>query len=289
MPHRNRDVQTFEANALLERLLDVRYARGYPRTHRLVSPPPDTFALVSTSKSLFRSAAKQGPLPLGVKLVQAALRRHLDESLEDISSQTMRVSYETVGKRRAFTLGDLFLPRLVKTTKRKPQVLLSGSLAVMSVMGVPVSDDKWKHMDVDIFCTWEPAPFGRQRLIERCGLICSGVDNSDKQEGGDLSAKFGAPDFFNCVQTALSHVENYSSRPTEGKSGEDDFDDDDEAPDRLEYTSDAYFARACEWGATVDTSHRPVGVPGGSAGGAFPHDGNCATKVSSSSLSAVRV
>ena len=142
MPHRNRDVQTFEANALLERLLDVRYARGYPRTHRLVSPPPDTFALVSTSKSLFRSAAKQGPLPLGVKLVQAALRRHLDESLEDISSQTMRVSYETVGKRRAFTLGDLFLPRLVKTTKRKPQVLLSGSLAVMSVMGVPVSDDK---------------------------------------------------------------------------------------------------------------------------------------------------
>ncbi len=90
-------------------------------------------------------------------------------------------------------------------------------------------------------------------------------------------------------RTALSHVDNYSSRPTEGKSGEDDFDDDDEAPDRLEYTSDAYFARACEWGATVDTSHRPVGVPGGSAGGAFPYDGNCATKVSSSSLSAVRV
>jgi hypothetical protein len=46
--------------------------------------PPDVFALATTSKNLFWS--EQPPQqPLGVRLVQAGMRRHLEELLEDVT------------------------------------------------------------------------------------------------------------------------------------------------------------------------------------------------------------
>ena len=144
--------------------------------------PPDAFALVSSSKSIFWNPATRdgSDQPLGVELVQAALRRHLKTTLGDVISQ--------VGDRRAprsaFTVQDLFPPHLVpKDTNTKPQVLLSGSLAVKAVMGLGVSrtDEHRKDADVDIFCTWEAAPFVRQRLVERCGLICTGSDDGSSK------------------------------------------------------------------------------------------------------------
>ena len=169
---------------------------------------------------------------------------------------------------REYPRAHLLVPRPTRRLRARlhVQVLVAGSLAVMSVMGVPVSDTQWKDLDVDIFCTWDAAPVVRQRLIERCGLICSWVDNSYRQEGPDLSTKLGAPDF---VQTCLSHVESYNSRRMEGRYG-DEYDDDSK---RLEYTSDAYFARACQWGAEAVASHpKRLGTPKGSAGVSFPYD-----------------
>ena len=114
--------------------------------------PPDAFALVSSSKAIFWSTAREGSQALGVKLVQASLRQHLETLLQHILAHDR----EGRGPRRAFTVQDLFPPNLVpKDSKTKPQVLLPGSLAVKSVMGLGVSrtDEKWKKADVDIFCT----------------------------------------------------------------------------------------------------------------------------------------
>ena len=55
--------------------------------------PLDAFALVSTSKA-FGAAAAEGPHPLGMKLLRTALRRHLDETIKDMSSQTVTVTYD---------------------------------------------------------------------------------------------------------------------------------------------------------------------------------------------------
>ena len=238
--------------------------------------PPDAFSFVSTSKSLFWSAApEEGYQPLGVKLVQAALRRRLDETLNyitapdacayDGSASDTSTSSGDQGNRRAFSLRDLFPPKLIPSdVKTKPQVLLSGSLAVMSVMGVQSDDVRWEDADVDIFCTWEAAPFVRQRLFENCGLICSGHDNSYMSPGPDEVLKFG--DF---TQTALSHVESYCSRPTEGMSHGAGVGRDYPSP----YSSDAYFAQVSKWGAhAINEPYGKVGVPWGSQGDFFLYD-----------------
>ena len=71
----------------------------------------------------------------------------------------------------------------------------------------------WKDADIDIFCTWDAAPMIRRRLFQRCGLICSGVDNTYMQSGRDL-----AGDIEESTSSVVHHVESYSSRPTEGKT-----------------------------------------------------------------------
>ena len=172
-------------------------------------------------------------------------------------------------------MSDLFPPNLVPTdTTTKPQVLLSGSLAVMSMMAVDSGDAFWEDICIDIFCTWEAAPFARQRLIERCGVICSGVDNSYMQTESNACSKFG--DAGDIVQTAISHVESYNAGPKERDNGGGTYGDDDV----LEYASDAYYARGTEWGAELtkesDTRNRAgyplVGLPAGSTGCVFPCD-----------------
>ena len=49
--------------------------------------PPDVFALVTSSKRAFWSEPKPDP-PLAVTLLQAALRRHLDALLQDLTLRT---------------------------------------------------------------------------------------------------------------------------------------------------------------------------------------------------------
>jgi hypothetical protein len=117
----------------------------------------------------------------------------------------------------------------------------------------------------------------RRRLIERCGLVCSGVDNDYMQQRSD--ADYDAP---GSSLNAISHVESYSARQTSGvttdRGNYEDLDDD------LEYASDAYYEKAKAWGAAAvkqsrGTDRDPhfftflVGRPDGSGdGGDFLYD-----------------
>ena len=76
--------------------------------------PPDVAALALTSKQLFWSRATRTPQheatsrdePLGVALVQAAMRRHLERRLEDLRIPQRRHSTcETI---RSLSVQDLF-------------------------------------------------------------------------------------------------------------------------------------------------------------------------------------
>ena len=71
------------------------------------------------------------------------------------------------------------------------------------------SNKTWERSDIDIFCTWDAAPMVRRRLFDRCGLICSGVDNDYMQQDRDM-----AGDLEGITRTVIHHVESYSSRPT---------------------------------------------------------------------------
>jgi hypothetical protein len=233
--------------------------------------PPDAFAFVSTSKRLFWNSRGRGAGALGVRILQAALKRHLDALLEGITSPSAD-SVDSQGrvkrKRNALSCEDLFPPHLVVSGRgEKPQVLLSGSLAVQSVLGISPDDEKWSAADVDIFCTWRAAEFVRERLMAK-NMICSGVDNTYRQEGRDLNG-----DFEHSAFAVISHVESYAARPKTGVTGE--------YGDYIAYDSDAYYAKARAWGATavanmpkfasVGDLYGP-GIPGGSAGGDFLYD-----------------
>ena len=245
--------------------------------------PPDAFAFVSTSKRLFWNSQRRGAGALGVRILQAALKRHLDAVLEGITSPSAD-SVDSQGsvkrkrnvKRNALSCEDLFPPHLVVSGRgEKPQVLLSGSLAVQSVLGISPDDEKWNAADVDIFCTWRAAEFVRERLMAK-NMICSGVDNTYGQQGRDLNGDFEHSSF-----AVISHVESYAARPKTGVTGEyGHYYDDDED---IAYDSDAYYARAKAWGATA-VADMPkfasvgvlygAGIPFGSAGGDFLYDYN---------------
>ena len=238
--------------------------------------PPDAFAFVSTSKRLFWNSRGRGAGALGVRILQAALKRHLDAVLEGITSPSAD-SVDSQGrvkrKRNALSCEDLFPPHLVVSGRgEKPQVLLSGSLAVQSVLGISPDDEKWSAADVDIFCTWRAAAFVRERLMAK-NMICSGVDNTYGQEGRDLNG-----DFEHSAFAVISHVESYAARPTTGVT-EYRYDRNDED---IAYDSDAYYAKAKAWGATavanmlkfasVGGGLYGAGIPFGSAGGDFLYD-----------------
>ena len=188
--------------------------------------PPDAFAFVSTSKRLFWNSRGRGAGALGVRILQAALKRHLDAVLEGITSPSAD-SVDSQGrvkrKRNALSCEDLFPPHLVVSGRgEKPQVLLSGSLAVQSVLGISPDDEKWSAADVDIFCTWRAAAFVRERLMAK-NMICSGVDNTYGQQGRDLNG-----DFEHSAFAVISHVESYAARPKTGVTGEyGDYKDED--------------------------------------------------------------
>ena len=181
--------------------------------------PPDAFAFVSTSKRLFWNSQRRGAGALGVRILQAALKRHLDAVLEGITSPSAD-SVDSQGsvkrKRNALSCEDLFPPHLV----------------------VSARDEKWNAADVDIFCTWRAAEFVRERLMAK-NMICSGVDNTYGQQGRDLNGDFEHSSF-----AVISHVESYAARPKTGVTSEYGLED-------IAYDSDAYYARAKAWGATA--------------------------------------
>ena len=78
--------------------------------------PPDAFAFVSTSKRLFWNSRGRGAGALGVRILQAALKRHLDAVLEGITSPSAD-SVDSQGrvkrKRNALSCEDLFPPHLI--------------------------------------------------------------------------------------------------------------------------------------------------------------------------------
>ena len=176
-------------------------------------------------------------------------------------------------------------------------------------LGVSRTDEQWKDADVDIFCTWEAAPFVRQRLVERCGLICTGSDDGYLKADQELTvANYEKHCFDHATLSVICHVENYNSRPMTGNTADDENRVYDLAHGELDYASDAYFAQVTQWGAerlewsksyqygwgneymypgglrtelpkhskntrSVAKCGLPeIGVPEGSAGGAFPYD-----------------
>ena len=231
--------------------------------------PPDVFSFATCSKELFSVFSRspvEGSRPLAAELLQSSLKRELQASLNAVTSRKE--------ERPSFTLEDIFPEEGSFRKDAPPQVLLSGSLAVQAALGRSGDDEEWKLADVDIFCTWDAAPFVRQRLFEKCRLICSGVDNGYRQSERDLA---GARDE-SSLETSVHHVESYASRPISGTYG---------WRDDLPYTSDEYYAQTLEWGELVlEDAGMPrfgisssesyggmkVGVPGGSAGGVFAYD-----------------
>lgn len=135
----------------------------------------------------------------------------------------------------------------------------------------------WKDADIDIFCTWDAAPMIRRRLFQRCGLICSGVDNTYMQSGRDL-----AGDIEESTSSVVHHVESYSSRPTEGKTQWTHFHVDPEK--EVDYDSDQYANKLREWGEDALKKHSElegdcgvfvwhgVGIPGGALNTEFLYD-----------------
>tara|TARA_B110000503_G_scaffold108816_1_gene162758 strand:+ start:1020 stop:2468 length:1449 start_codon:yes stop_codon:yes gene_type:complete len=224
--------------------------------------PPDVYsflAAIETSSSFSQPLAARLMQP-----VQSELWRQLDANLKDVISRKKE-------DRPLFTLDDLF-PEDDREEdfdeEGRPQVLLSGSCAVQAALG-RVFEDPDGEVDNDIFCTWHAAPLVRQRLVERCGLICAGVDNKTYKHQFDERDHVGDHKF-----STVDHVEWYAGRPTDGESriGPGEY---------VPYSSDEYYQEALECGKeTVDycevrgnTVYRKwVGLPGGSAGGNFPYD-----------------
>ena len=227
---------------------------------RIVSflDPPSVFSMVTSSKSLFR--------PYGSRVLKACMRRRLDDVFAAITAdgQGPRKDF-----RRPFTVQDIFPDEerdLDFDASGRPQVVLSGSAVVQCVL-----NKTWERSDIDIFCTWDAAPMVRRRLFDRCGLICSGVDNDYMQQDRDM-----AGDLEGTTRTMIHHVESYSSRPTR----EEEYDPDDWSVDE-DYNTKAwdgeeYLKLTKTWGAHVldrkEIWRSSIGVPGGSLDGDFMYD-----------------
>ena len=228
---------------------------------RIVSflDPPSVFSMVTSSKSLFR--------PYGSRVLKACMRRRLDDVFAAITAdgQGPRKDF-----RRPFTVQDIFPDEerdLDFDASGRPQVVLSGSAVVQWVL-----NKTWERSDIDIFCTWDAAPMVRRRLFDRCGLICSGVDNDYMQQDRDM-----AGDLEGTTRTMIHHVESYSSRPTreEEYAKYEDWALDEHYKTKA-WDGEEYLKLTKTWGAHVldrkEIWRSSIGVPGGSLDGDFMYD-----------------
>ena len=229
---------------------------------RIVSflDPPSVFSMVTSSKSLLR--------PYGSRVLKACMRRRLDDVFAAITADGQG---PTEGYRRPFTVQDVFPDEerdLDFDASGRPQVVLSGSAVVQCVL-----NKTWENSDIDIFCTWDAAPMVRRRLFERCGLICSGVDNDYMQQDNDM-----AGDLEGSTRTVIHHVESYSSRPTreEEYSKYEEWAHEEDSYTTKAWDGEEYLKLTKTWGAHVldkkEDWRRPIGVPGGSLDGNFMYD-----------------
>ena len=236
---------------------------------RIVSflDPPSVFSMVTSSKALLR--------PYGSWLLKACMKRRLDDVFAAITADRLEGPSECY--RRPFTVQDVFPDEernLDFDASGRPQVILSGSAVVQCVL-----DKTWDNSDLDIFCTWEAAPMVRRRLFDRCGLICSGVDNDYMQLDRDLVG-----DLEGIARSVIHHVESYSSRPSrptrdeEYPSYRDWSYEEGNRYKRKEFSDEEYVKLTKEWGAdTLDNSRPwggPVGIPGGVLDGDFMYNYN---------------
>ena len=231
---------------------------------RIVSflDPPSVFSMVTSSKALVR--------PYGSWLLKACMRRRLDDVFAAITADRLEGPSECY--RRPFTVQDVFPDEernLDFDASGRPQVILSGSAVVQCVL-----DKTWNNSDLDIFCTWEAAPMIRRRLFDRCGLICSGVDNDYMQLDRDLVG-----DLEGIARSVIHHVESYSSQPTRDEEYPSYREwAVDEQYNCKEFSDEEYIKLTKEWGAdTLDNSRPwggPVGIPGGVLDGDFMYDYN---------------
>ena len=231
---------------------------------RIVSflDPPSVFSMVTSSKALLR--------PYGSWLLKACMRRRLDDVFAAITADRLEGPSECY--RRPFTVQDVFPDEernLDFDASGRPQVILSGSAVVQCVL-----DKTWNNSDLDIFCTWEAAPMIRRRLFDRCGLICSGVDNDYMQLDRDLVG-----DLEGIARSVIHHVESYSSQPTRDEEYPSYREwAVDEQYNCKEFSDEEYIKLTKEWGAdTLDNSRPwggPVGIPGGVLDGDFMYDYN---------------
>ena len=229
---------------------------------RIVSflDPPSVFSMVTSSEALLR--------PYGSWLLKACMRRRLDDVFAAITADRLEGPSECY--RRPFTVQDIFPDEernLDFDASGRPQVILSGSAVVQCVL-----DKTWDNSDLDIFCTWEAAPMIRRRLFDRCGLICSGVDNDYMQQGRDLVG-----DLEGIARSVIHHVESYSSQPTRDEEYPSYRDwAVDEQYNRKEFSDEEYVKLTKEWGAEILDKvvpwGRPVGIPGGVLDGDFMYD-----------------
>ena len=121
-------------------------------------PAAQIFAFRHTCKGIAAALSKWWE---DTKLLQPQMERNLADRLGAMCPPDDNFE--------PFSLRALFPDGADVDDRGRPQLLLSGSLAIQAALDV-----EWKGSDVDLFCTWDFAPEARRRLM-RCGLICSGT------------------------------------------------------------------------------------------------------------------
>ena len=246
--------------------------------------PPDVFNLATSSKKLFR--------PFGPRLLQSSLRRQLDEVLQRITTaegppftvqdlfpdEERQLDFDSSGRPQVILSGSAVVQCALgpefcgieddgedddsesSEYDEDQEPFLTANFhrvnpPVQSIHPELQSEvNSWKNADIDIFCTWDAAPMIRRRLFQRCGLVCSGVDNSYNQDGRDM-----AGDIEESTKSILHHVESYSSRPTEGTT---EYISDLDIEEDLDYASDQYAKKLKQWGEAALKKHSELGKEG---------------------------
>lgn len=224
------------------------------------SSAADMFLLVQSWKGLWENT----------NLKRLLLRRAFECRL-DICLRAAKPMYHSTKYHRerwSLQVEDIF--PTVADSALPPQVLVAGSVTVASALG-----QVWTGGDVDIFCTWFAAPAVRQRLIQRCNLMCSGGNDT---YGPAISIASEIVED-NPSDTAMDHVEGYAPRPAEGSDHLKSW----RVGGSYLMTPEEFYKQACTYGHEAvnptkeqlrlrGPSMKRIGLPGGCLDGDFPYN-----------------